>query len=362
VGWPRRDHRHLRRTAPLSERSGAPSEPSIGRKRRPPSRAIVGEIDATDHPRSEDRPLIILDCDPGHDDAIAIVVAAHLGELIGITTVAGNAPLDRTTHNALVMRELLGLDVPVHSGAARPLLAEAVAAADVHGVSGLDGADLPAPQRELDSDDAVSFLVESCRNTEGAWIVAVGPLTNVAMALRRAPDLAGRVAGISVMGGGTFGNRSPVGEFNVWADPEAAAIVFGYGGPLLMAGLDVTHQFLATAERITRITAVGGRLATTFGGLLTFFSSSYRSRHDDIAGAPMHDPLAVLAVTRPDLFESRRRHVAVETAGNLTRGMTVIDERTLRSRPPANCGVLTSVDDETAFACVLAAIAAFSKA
>lgn len=307
------------------------------------------------------RPRVILDCDPGHDDAIAIVVAAHLCELVGITTVAGNAPLDRTTHNALVMRELLGVDVPVHSGASRPLLAEPVTASHVHGASGLDGADLPVPRRELDSDDAVSFLVDSCRDTEGTWIVAVGPLTNVAMALRRAPDLAGRVAGVSVMGGGTFGNRSAVGEFNVWADPEAAAIVFGYGGPLVMAGLDVTHQFLATTDRVSRIAEVGGRLATTFGDLLTFFSSSYRSRNDDIAGAPMHDPLAVLAVTRRDLFEARRRHVAVETAGTLTRGMTVIDERTLRTRPPANCDVLTRVDDDAAFECVLAAMAAFAK-
>jgi inosine-uridine nucleoside N-ribohydrolase len=251
--------------------------------------------------------------------------------------------------------------VPVHPGAARPLLAEPQPAADVHGATGLDGADLPPPQRAVDSDDAVAFIVDTCRGNEGTWIVAVGPLTNVALALRQAPDLAGRVAGISVMGGGTFGNRSAVGEFNIWADPEAAAIVFGYGGPLVMAGLDVTHQFLATPQRIERIAGAGGLLATTLGGLLTFFSTSYRARHDDIAGAPVHDPLAVLALTAPELFDRTRRFVAVETSGRLTRGMTVIDERTLVSRPRANCEVLTGVDADGAFEHVLTAIAAYSS-
>ncbi len=306
------------------------------------------------------RPRIILDCDPGHDDAIAIVVAAHTCDLIGITTVAGNAPLDRTTHNALVMRELLDINVPVHAGAARPLIAEPVAAADVHGSSGLDGAALPEPARAVESDDAAAFIVDACRSQHGTWIVGVGPLTNVALALRRAPDLVDSIAGISVMGGGTFGNRSAVGEFNIWADPEAAAIVFGYGGPLVMAGLDVTHQFLATSDRIERVGAVGGRLATTLAQLLTFFSSAYRARHDDIGGAPMHDVLAVLALAEPSLFERRRRHVAIETSGRFTRGMTVIDERTVRDRPDANCDVLTTVDADLAFERVLAAISAFS--
>jgi inosine-uridine nucleoside N-ribohydrolase len=311
-------------------------------------------------PAAESRPRVILDCDPGHDDAIAIVVAAHRCELAGITTVAGNAPLDRTTRNALVMRELLDIDVPVHAGAARPVLAEPAAAADVHGASGLDGADLPEPSRPVDSDDAVGFLVETCRNEPGTWIVGVGPLTNIAMALRRAPDLVDAVAGISVMGGGSFGNRTAVGEFNVWADPEAAAIVFGYGGRLMMAGLDVTHQFLATPDRIERIGAVGGTLAATLAQLLTFFSGSYRARHDDIAGAPMHDVLAILALAEPLLFERSSRHVAVETAGMLTRGMTVIDQRTVRSRPHPTCDVLTRVDADAAFDHVVAAIAHFS--
>ncbi len=304
---------------------------------------------------------IILDCDPGHDDAIAIVVAARFCDLLGITTVAGNAPLDRTTHNALVMRELLGVDVPVHSGAVRPLVAEPSPALAIHGASGLDGADLPQPTRGVDSDDAVGFIIDACRDHEGTWIVAVGPLTNIALALRAAPDLGGRLAGISLMGGGSFGNRSPVAEFNIWADPEAAAAVFSYGGPLVMAGLDVTHQFLATPDRIARVAGIGGRLATVISELLTFFSSTYIGRHDSIAGAPMHDPLAVLALTAPELFERQARHVAIETAGSLTRGMTVIDERTLRERPAANCEVLTRVSSDAAFERVVDAMIAFSR-
>jgi inosine-uridine nucleoside N-ribohydrolase len=311
-------------------------------------------------PAASTRPRVVIDCDPGHDDAIAIVVAAYRCDLAGITTVAGNAPLDRTTRNALVMRELLGIDVPVHAGAARPLLAEPSAGADLHGASGLDGAELPEPSRPADSDDAVGFLVELCRDHPGTWIVGVGPLTNVALALRRAPDLVDTIAGISVMGGGTFGNRTAAGEFNLWADPEAAAIVFGCGAPLVMAGLDVTHQFLATPARIERVGAIGGTLAATLAGLLTFFSGSYQAGHDAIAGAPMHDVLAVLALAEPQLFARSRRHVAVETTGRLTRGMTVIDQRTVRSRPEPNCDVLTQVDADAAFEHVVAAIDNFS--
>jgi len=193
-----------------------------------------------------------------------------------------------------------------------------------------------------------------------------GPLTNVALALRSAPDLAGRIAGVSVMGGGSFGNRSATAEFNVWADPEAAAIVFEASpfpaGPLVMAGLDVTHRFVATPERIAAVDAVGGTLATTLAGLARFFSGTYLERTDPgaIGGAPMHDVCAVLALTHPELFERRRRHVAVETSGALTRGMTVIDERRLIERPAPNVDVLVDVDAEGAFAALLDAIGAFS--
>lgn len=310
-----------------------------------------------------DRPAVILDCDPGHDDAIAIIVAARHTALRGLTTVAGNAPLERTTHNALVMRELLGVDVPVHSGRARPLVAEPRPAEFIHGESGLDGADLPSPTQPADGTDAVEFIVETCRAEAGIWIVPTGPLTNIALALRHAPDIAGQIAGISLMGGGTFGNRSATAEFNIWADPEAAAVVFAYGGPLIMAGLDVTHRFQATPERIERVGDLPGRLAGVLSGLLTFFSTMYLRRHDGgaIGGAPIHDPLAVLAVTHPALFGIERRHVAIETLGEHTRGMTVIDQRSLVERATPNCDVLVDVDAEAAFEIVVEAIAHFSR-
>ncbi|MDC3402411.1 nucleoside hydrolase [bacterium] len=307
-------------------------------------------------------PRLLLDCDPGHDDAIAIVAAARYADLVGITTVAGNAPLERTTHNALVFRDLLGIDVPVHAGSPRPLVAELRAAAFVHGESGLDGADLPAPTTPLDSTDGVGFIIDTCRTVDDVWLVPVGPLTNIALALRTAPDIRQRIAGISLMGGGTFGNRTPVGEFNIWADPEAAAIVFDYGGPLLMAGLDVTHQLQATPERITRIGQLAGELAGVLADLLGFFSDNYLTRHDPgtMRGAAVHDPLAVLALTHPDLFARAARHVSVETQGGLTRGMTVIDERAITARLAPNCDVLTSVDHDAAFDLLIDAIAHFS--
>ncbi len=294
---------------------------------------------------------------------MAIVAAARYADLVGITTVAGNAPLERTTHNALAIRDLLGLDVPVHSGSPRPLVAEPHAAAFVHGESGLDGAELPPPTTPLDGTDAVGFIIDTCRSVDDVWLVPVGPLTNIALALRTAPDIAKRIAGISLMGGGTFGNRAPTGEFNVWADPEAAAIVFHYGGPLVMAGLDVTHQFQATPERIASIAALPGVLAAVLADLLAFFSGNYLSRHDPgtMRGAAVHDPLAVLALTHPDLFGRAARYVAIETRGEHTRGMTVIDQRSVTARPAPNCDVLTTVDHEAAFDLLTAAIAHFTR-
>jgi inosine-uridine nucleoside N-ribohydrolase len=303
---------------------------------------------------------VIVDCDPGHDDAIALVLAVRHTELLGVTTVAGNAPIGRTTHNTLVVLDLLGSDAPVHRGAARPLLAEPKHADYVHGASGLDGADLPAPRRAADSDDAVAFIVDTVREHEGVWLVPTGPLTNIALALRRAPDLADRVAGISLMGGSaSFGNRTAVAEFNVWADPEAAAIVFGYGGPLVMAGLHLTHDLQVTPERLARLASLPNRLGPLFAELLTFFSATYVRRHHGFEGAPVHDACAVLALTHPTLFTRRAMHVEVETAGEHTRGMTVVDQRSLVELPPANTDVLMTVDADAAFEVIIDAVASF---
>jgi inosine-uridine nucleoside N-ribohydrolase len=304
---------------------------------------------------------VIVDCDPGHDDAIALVVAARHTELLGVTTVAGNAPVERTTRNALVILHLLGHDAPVHRGAARPLLAAPVHASYVHGESGLDGADLPEPSRAEAGDDAVAFIVETARAREGIWLVPTGPLTNIALALRRAPDLADRIAGISLMGGSaTVGNRTAVAEFNVWADPEAAAVVFDYGGPLLQSGLHLTHELQTTPARLATLQAMPNRLGPLLGQLLQFFAATYIARHEGgLAGAPVHDACAVLALTHPDLFTSRSAHVAVETDGTHTRGMTVVDLRTLKERPTPNVEVLMSIDQQSGFDIILDAIASF---
>jgi inosine-uridine nucleoside N-ribohydrolase len=304
---------------------------------------------------------IILDCDPGHDDAIAMVVAARHTNLLGITTVAGNAPLESTTLNAIVVRDLLGIDVPVHAGANRPLIAPPSNASYVHGESGLDGADLPAPSGPPASHDAVGFIIETVRHNDGVWLVPTGPLTNIALALRAAPDIAARIGGISFMGGGLYGNRTPTAEFNVWADPEAAAIAVSYGGPLIMAGLDLTHQFQATEDRIAQLAAVPGRLAAVLADLMRFFTGTYVARHEQMGGAPVHDPCAVMALTHPEVFTREFSWVAVETAGEHTRGMTVIDRRRLVDRPPPNCDRLTGLDADAAWQVVTDAVAHFSR-
>jgi len=233
------------------------------------------------------RPRMIVDCDPGHDDAVALIVAAHVAEIRGIVTVGGNADLDRTTHNALVIRDLIGIDAPIHRGVGHPIVAKPHHSPSVHGESGLDGADLPTPVTPLDGTDGVGFIVDACRAEEGLWLVPTGPLTNIGLALRQAPDIAHRIAGVSLMGGGSFGNRSAVAEFNIWADPDAARVVFESGADLTMAGLDVTHRFQATTERIDAVRDIDGDLAAVLADLLDFFSSMYRSRHDDgaLAGA-----------------------------------------------------------------------------
>ncbi len=309
---------------------------------------------------SSDQPSIILDCDPGHDDAIAIIVAARHTNVLGLTTVAGNAPLSATTRNAIIVRDLLGLDAPVHSGAERPLIREPKHADYVHGKSGMDGADLPEPSGPPASTDAVGFIIDTCRANEGAWLVPTGPMTNIGLALRAAPDLKDRIAGISLMGGGTFGNRTAAAEFNIWCDPEAADIVFSYGGPLIMSGLDLTHQFQALPPRIEMVRALPGQLAHVLAGLLDFFSHTYTSRHHGIGGAAVHDPLAVMALTHPHLFTVKNAHVEVETDGVRTLGMTIIDQRDLKEVPPGNCEWQTHVDADAAWDVVVEAIAHFS--
>ncbi|MEY3744709.1 MAG: hypothetical protein RLZ48_387 [Actinomycetota bacterium] len=303
---------------------------------------------------------MILDCDPGHDDAVALVVASRFADLVGVTTVAGNAPLAHTTRNARIVLDLVGSDVPLHSGAQRPLVAPPRHAQNVHGENGLAGAVLPEPSRPADSQDAVGFLIDMCRSTEGLWLVPIGPLTNIALALRAAPDIADRIAGISLMGGGTFGNRTPAAEFNIWADPEAAAIVFAYGGKLVMSGLDVCHQLQATPERVDSMRRIPGTLGPLYADLFAYFLPTIEKFMPDLRGAPMFDVCAVLSVTHPALFEGSDEHVVVETAGEHTAGMTLIDIRPRLGRPDPNCRVQWKIDHEASFALIVEALTAFS--
>ena len=287
---------------------------------------------------------VILDCDPGHDDAIAILLAdANPAiELVAITTVAGNQTLDRTTRNALRVCALAGIDdVPVAAGCDRPLLRELVTAAEVHGESGLDGATLPEPDRGPAAAHAVDLIVETVMAAPGEiTLVPIGPLTNVALALRREPRIASRVREVVLMGGSfTRGNRTPAAEFNIFVDPEAAAVVFEAGWPLTMVGLDLTHQARATPEVVARIRAVGTPLTEAVTGLMTFYARAYPSS----AGPAVHDPCAVACVIRPDLLRCRDAFVAVETEGRWTRGMTVTDFDGRLDRP-ANARVATELD------------------
>jgi inosine-uridine nucleoside N-ribohydrolase len=302
-------------------------------------------------------PKIILDCDPGHDDAMAILLAGRHTEILGITAVSGNAPLSMTAPNALLMAELLDLDVPVHAGADRPLLVPARHATAVHGETGLDGPKRPTITRELQSNDAVHFIVDTVRAHDDVWLVPVGPLTNIALAFRQAPDIVERLAGISIMGGSaTVGNVTSTAEFNVWADPDAAAIVFEAGAKVLrMAGLNLTHQFYVDRDTIAAMRTHGNRAGDFGADLFEFYlsTSEQRTGRDWVA---LHDPCAVLAVTHPELFEFGERHVAVETAGAHTAGMTVVDERGFGERP-ANCEVEYTIDRDAAMAVFLDAVA-----
>lgn len=290
---------------------------------------------------SRRKPRIILDCDPGHDDAVAILLAARHCELVGVTAVSGNVSLARTTTNALLTAQILGLDVPVHAGASRPLVAPAKHAEFIHGNTGLNGPELPALELQAAGSDAVGFIIDRARALGDLYLVATGPLTNLALALRAAPDIAPRLRGISLMGGSaTFGNSTPAAEFNIFYDPEAADIVFRSGVPIMMCGLNLTHQVMVTAEHTARWRAFGGRAAVFVADMLDFYGQAYAKKFSGRQEGPLHDPCAVLALSHPELFTFAPRHVVVELRGEHTRGMTLVDERGVKGqrRPNAQVG------------------------
>lgn len=292
---------------------------------------------------------IILDCDPGHDDALAILLAGHHPqiELLAITTVAGNQSVDKTTLNALKVCSLAGLRaIPIARGMDRPLLVPAQHAADIHGVSGLDGPNLPAPTIEPVNKHAVDLLIELLLHSAGDIIlVPTGPMTNIAMAIRREPAILPFIKGISLMGGAIgVGNVTSAAEFNIYADPHAAVIVFGCGRPITMCPLEVTHQALATEQVMARLRLAGRPVATLAADLLDFFAETYR-RVFAFPFPPVHDPCAVAAVIDPTIIKTKEVRVEIETSGAWTRGRTVCDMYgSLNRQPNAHVGYALDVE------------------
>lgn len=296
---------------------------------------------------------IIIDTDPGQDDAVAILLALASPELelLGLTVVAGNVPLERTLQNALTICELGGRpDLPVHAGCDGPLAGALVTAEHVHGASGLDGIELPAPRMRPATGHAVDFLVETLRRepASSVTLVAIGPLTNLATAFDRAPDIAVRVGRIVLMGGAwsELGNVTPAAEFNIHVDPEAAARVFGSGAEIVVLPLDVTHKALTSrdwAEELRRTGPVGRAVASW----TSFYERFDRAKYGG-EGAPLHDPCAVAWLIAPGLFSGRRVNVEIETEGRLTRGMTVVDWWGVTGRP-ANALFLRGLDRDGLF-------------
>ncbi|AUV53750.1 pyrimidine-specific ribonucleoside hydrolase RihA [Raoultella planticola] len=293
---------------------------------------------------------IILDCDPGHDDAIAIVLALASPELDvkAITSSAGNQTPEKTLRNVLRMLTLLQRqDIPVAGGARKPLMRELIIADNVHGESGLDGPALPEPDFAPQSVTAVELMAKTLRESpQPVTIVATGPQTNVALLLNSHPELHDKIARIVMMGGAmVLGNWQPAAEFNIYVDPEAAEIVFQSGIPVAMAGLDVTHRAQIHGLDIERFRQLGNPVATIVAELLDFFMEYHKDAKWGFTGAPLHDPCTIAWLLKPQLFTSVERWVGVETQGKYTQGMTVVDYYFLTGNQP-NTTVLLDVDRE----------------
>ena len=299
---------------------------------------------------------IIIDTDPGQDDAVAILLALASPEeieVLGITAVAGNVPLSYTEVNARKVCELAGRpDMRVFPGCDRPLGRPLVTAEHVHGRTGLDGPDLPEPTMPLQEQHAVDFLIETLR-TEPAGSVTLcplGPLTNIATAFKRAPDIIPRVREIVLMGGAYFevGNITPTAEFNIYVDPEAAKIVFGAGVPLTVMPLDVTHKALVTAPRNDAFRALGSPVGIAVAQMTDFFERFDKEKYGS-QGAPLHDPCVTAYLIRPELFSGRHINVEIETGSDLTLGMTVADWWRVTDRE-ANATFMGDIDGDGFFA------------
>ncbi len=299
------------------------------------------------------RPLII-DCDPGVDDAIALLLAfASTAEfdLLGITTVAGNVPLALTQANARRICHLAQrTDVPVYAGCPRPLLRSLTTAEDIHGATGLQGADLPKPTLPLQSQHAVAFLIAQLTTTSVPITLAtLGPLTNLAVALVQCPAIAQGIDQVVMMGGSLgAGNITPAAEFNIYVDPHAAKVVVDAGLPLTMIGLDVTHQVVTTPDRLAALEALGTPVGKAAAGMLRYYGQFDGERHG-LAAPPLHDPCVIAYLLRPDLFGGRPMHLAIETEGTLCLGRTVANRHPTPTAP-ANATVIETANADGIYA------------
>ena len=283
---------------------------------------------------------VIIDCDPGQDDAVALFLAmsspAEL-DILGITTVAGNVPLELTQRNARMMCDVAGLtDLPVYAGCERPMVLEPITAEYIHGNTGIDGVDVFEPDTPLQQGHAVDFIIDTLLAADKGTVTLVptGPMTNVATAIQREPAILESVQEIVVMGGAMRegGNRSPSAEFNVLVDPHAADIVYNSGKPVTAFGLDVTHQVLSTRERVARIRALDNAVAVATADMLSFFHR-YDTKKYGSEGAPLHDPCTIAWLLQPDLFATRRCNLSVEKESALTLGHTAVDFWHVTDRP-----------------------------
>lgn len=297
---------------------------------------------------------IIIDTDPGQDDAVAILLALASPELevVGITAVAGNVPLHLTEKNARKVCELAGKpDTKVYAGAVRPLVRPLVTAEYVHGKTGLDGPDLPEPTMPLQAQHGVDFIIETIlSNPDGTiTLCPLGPLTNIALALIRAPEIAPKICEIVLMGGGFFegGNVTPAAEFNIYVDPHATEVVLKSGIPIVMMPLDVTHKALTSRVRVERFRAMKTPVGDAIAALLDFFERFDEQKYGT-DGGPLHDPCVIAYLLKPELFKGRTCNVSVETNSELTMGMTVIDWWHVTGREP-NATVMRDIDAEGFF-------------
>ncbi len=301
---------------------------------------------------------IIIDTDPGQDDAVAILLALAAPEIdvLGLTAVAGNVPLPLTQKNTRIICELAGrTDIKVFAGAEQPMVRDLVTAEHVHGSTGLNGPEWQAPKMQLQDGHAVDFIIETLRlhDIGEVTLCVLGPLTNIGMALEKAPDIAPRIQQIILMGGGCFegGNITPAAEFNIFVDPHAAAIVFDAGIPLVVMPLDVTHKALTTAKRIEAFYGIGNASGTATAEMMDFFERFDAEKYGT-DGGPLHDPNVIAYLLEPDIYKGRHVNVEIETKSELTMGMTVVDWWGVTDRKP-NALWIRELDDDRFFALLL---------